>query len=89
MPSPICQGDSTTGGGEVIRCQVAATHRINGHPLAVRGDYATCSLHPGEHSFVEGSSNHLAMGLPIVLEGHLLSCGCHAIAGKAAHIRVR
>ncbi|EED38371.1 hypothetical protein SSKA14_1382 [Stenotrophomonas sp. SKA14] len=33
-------------------------------------------------------SVHLADGLPIVLEGHLLSCGCHAIAGKATHIEV-
>jgi uncharacterized Zn-binding protein involved in type VI secretion len=48
MSHVICLGDLTTGGGQVVRCQLASTHRIKGRPAAVMGDLATCRKHKGE-----------------------------------------
>jgi len=27
-------------------------------------------------------------GIPVVLQGHLLACGCHAVAGTARNVQV-
>lgn len=89
MKHPICLGDATSGGGEVVECQLAGRHLIHGHPVAVVGDLATCALHPGRHAFVEGSATVKMDGLAVVMEGHTLACGCHGIAGKAVAAGVK
>ncbi|WP_430980763.1 PAAR domain-containing protein [Stenotrophomonas terrae] len=88
MTKPICLGDITSGGGTVIRCQMAGTHRIAGRPVAVVGDIATCLMHRGQYAFVEGDTQRRLQSMPVVLEGHRLACGCHAIAGAATHVAV-
>ena len=88
MTHPICLGDSTSSGGTVVSCQLANTHRLNGKTPAVLGDKATCPLHLGEFAFVEGHPYRRMNGIPVVLEGHLLACGCHGLAGNALSVRV-
>lgn len=55
MKHPVCLGDPTSGGGEVVSCQMDGRRHIGGRAIAVVGDLATCLLHPGRHAFVEGS----------------------------------
>jgi uncharacterized Zn-binding protein involved in type VI secretion len=88
MSPPICLGDTTSGGGEVIACQFAATHRLNGRPIAVIGDTATCPTHGGTFAFVEGHPHRKRNGVPIVLQGHRLACGCHAMASNDSSMRI-
>lgn len=82
MKAPVCLGDATTGGGEVVQCQLAQ-YRTNGVVVAVVGDLATCAVHPGRHAFVEGSAQVRMAGKSVVLDGHRLACGCKGIAGRA------
>ena len=89
MTSPICLGDATCSGGEVVDCQHAGTHMANGRAVAVVGDRATCPRHGGTFEFIEGHPSRLMGGKPVVLEGHKLACGCHAVAGVANFIGVR
>ncbi|MBC2379774.1 hypothetical protein HF257_01285 [Pseudomonas sp. WS 5106] len=42
------------------------------------GDKASCPLHLGEFAFIEGHTVRRMNNIPIVLQGHRLSCGCHA-----------
>ena len=88
MTHPICLGDSTSSGGTVVFCQVESTHCINGKTPAVVGDKATCPLHKGEFAFIEGHSHRRMKGIPVVLQGHLLACGCHGVASNALNVRV-
>lgn len=88
MTSPICLGDATSSGGKVVECQLAGSHSVKGTPIAVLGDSATCPLHKGVFRFVEGHPTRLMQGKQVVLEGHKLACGCHAIAGTAVTINV-
>lgn len=87
MTSPICLGDATSSGGRVAECQLAGSHAVNGRAIAVLGDSATCPLHRGIFRFVEGHPTRTMQGKPVVLEGHKLACGCHAIAGVAVNIK--
>jgi uncharacterized Zn-binding protein involved in type VI secretion len=89
MTHPICLGDATINGGEVIECQLSGTYDFNGQPFAVVGDKATCPLHAGIYAFVEGHPEHTLNGLAVVMQGHRLSCGCHAIASHAKSVEVR
>ncbi|AMB86722.1 hypothetical protein AWM79_15990 [Pseudomonas agarici] len=88
MTHPVCLGDSLNNGGNVIQCQLAATHRINGRPIAVVGDQACCELHQGTFAFVEGHPKRRMNNKKVVMEGHRLACGCHALAGSGKQIRV-
>lgn len=88
MTNPICLGDGTSNGGTVVSCQLAGTHTLNGKTPAVLGDKARCALHVGEFAFVEGHPKRRMNGIPVVLQGHRLSCGCHGIAANALNIRV-
>ncbi|WP_339495293.1 MULTISPECIES: PAAR domain-containing protein [unclassified Pseudomonas] len=88
MTNPICLGDDTSSGGTVVSCQLAGTHTLNGKTPAVLGDKATCPLHLGEFAFVEGHPKRRMNGIPIVMQGHRLSCGCHGIAANALNVRV-
>jgi uncharacterized Zn-binding protein involved in type VI secretion len=88
MTHPICLGDSTSSGGTVVSCQLADTHILNGKTPAVLGDKATCPLHLGEFPFVEGHPRRRMNGIPVVLQGHRLACGCHGVAGHAQNVRV-
>ncbi|MGH8052595.1 MAG: PAAR domain-containing protein [Stenotrophomonas sp.] len=88
MTSPICLGDATSSGGMVTECQLAGSHAVKGKPIAVLGDSASCPMHRGSFQFIEGHPTRLMQGKPVVLEGHKLACGCHAIAGTADAIRV-
>ncbi|KRE89409.1 hypothetical protein ASG87_03455 [Frateuria sp. Soil773] len=56
---------------------------ILGLPPAARGDMATCPRHGGVQPFVESCSGHDTFGAGVVLEGHKLACGCHAISSCA------
>lgn len=86
MTGVICFGDLTTGGGKVVRCQLASTHRIRGRPIAVMGDLATCRKHKGEFAFMESHPQRRLQGKPVVLQGHRLACGCHALADGVQHV---
>ncbi|WP_082930273.1 PAAR domain-containing protein [Pseudomonas silesiensis] len=88
MTHPICLGDSTSSGGTVVSCQLSGTHRINGKIPAVLGDKATCPLHLGEFAFVEGHPRRRMNGIPVVLHGHRLACGCHGVSSHAPNVRV-
>jgi len=88
MTHPICLGDSTSSGGTVVFCQLARTHRLNGKTPAVLGDKATCPLHLGEFAFVEGHPHRRMNGIPVVLQGHLLACGCHGVSSNSLNFRV-
>ncbi|MFQ6574051.1 PAAR domain-containing protein [Pseudomonas sp. UM16] len=88
MSHPICLGDATSSGGRVVFCQLAGTHRLNGKTPAVVGDRARCPLHQGEFIFVEGHPQRRLNGLAIVLQGHRLACGCHALANTALNVKV-
>ncbi|WP_338922299.1 PAAR domain-containing protein [Pseudomonas silesiensis] len=88
MTHPICLGDSTSSGGTVVSCQLSGTHRINGKIPAVLGDKATCPLHLGEFAFVEGHPRRRMNGIPVVLHGHRLACGCHGVSSHALNVRV-
>jgi uncharacterized Zn-binding protein involved in type VI secretion len=88
MNHPICLGDPTTGGGAVIDCQLTGIYEINGISPAVVGDKATCPLHLGIYAFVEGDPDREMQGKAVVLQGHRLTCGCHALAVHAAAVDV-
>lgn len=88
MSAPICLGDATSSGGKVTDCQLAGSHSVHAKPIAVLGDTASCPRHGGSFRFVEGHSTRRMQGKPIVLEGHKLACGCHAIATAAQSINV-
>lgn len=88
MISPICLGDATSSGGKVTHCQLAGSHAVQGKPIAVLGDSASCPVHGGSFQFIEGHPTRMMQGKPVVLEGHKLACGCHAIAGTAVAVSV-
>ncbi|KAB0484428.1 Zn-binding Pro-Ala-Ala-Arg (PAAR) domain-containing protein, incolved in TypeVI secretion [Pseudomonas reinekei] len=88
MKHPICLSDATSSGGEVVSCQLKGTHTLNGKTPAVLGDKAYCPLHLGEFAFVEGHPRRRMNGIPVVLEGHLLACGCHGVASTARNVQV-
>jgi uncharacterized Zn-binding protein involved in type VI secretion len=87
MKNPICLGDPTTSGGAVIQCQLAGSHTIRSVPVAVLGDSANCPLHQGVFVFTEGHPHRKMNGIPVVFEGHRLTCGCHALARHAHEVR--
>lgn len=78
----ICLGDRLSQGGEVVECALAGTHFSAGKVVAVKGDKARCDLHLGLFDFIEGSGSIFEGGLAVVLQGHRLACGCHAIASS-------
>ena len=88
MSYPVCLGDATSSGGRVVSCQLAGTHTLNGKPPAVLGDKATCTLHAGEFAFIEGHPFRKLNGIPVVLHGHRLACGCQGVASHAMNVRV-
>lgn len=87
MKNPICLGDPTSGGGSVINCQLAETHTIQGVPVAVVGDSASCPLHKGIFTFQQGHPVRKMNGISVVFEGHRLTCGCHALARHALAVQ--
>lgn len=87
MKHPICLGDPTSGGGSVVSCRLAATHTIRGVPVAVVGDSASCPLHKGVFTFREGHPVRKMNGIPVVFEGHRLTCGCYAMARHALTVQ--
>ncbi|UBM24114.1 PAAR domain-containing protein [Pseudomonas sp. p1(2021b)] len=88
MSHPICLGDPTSSGGRVVACQLAGSHTIKGKTPAVLGDKATCPRHKGEFAFIEGHPTRRMNGIPVVLQGHRLACGCQGVASHAADLRV-
>jgi uncharacterized Zn-binding protein involved in type VI secretion len=88
MSHPICLGDATSSNGTVVSCQLEGTHTLNGRTPAVLGDKAKCPLHLGEFAFVEGHPHRRLNGIPVVLQGHRLACGCHGMASHAENVRV-
>lgn len=88
MNHPVCFGDPTSSGGTVVSCQLDGIHSIKGKTPAVLGDKASCPLHLGVYAFVEGHPKRRREGIPMVLHGHRLACGCHGIAKHADPMRV-
>jgi uncharacterized Zn-binding protein involved in type VI secretion len=88
MSHPICLGDATSSNGTVVSCQLEGTHTLNGRTPAVLGDKAKCPLHLAEFAFVEGHPHRRLNGIPVVLQGHRLACGCHGMASHAENVRV-
>lgn len=88
MAQPVCLGDPTSSGGRVVRCRLESTHRVHGRTPAVLGDGATCPRHAGLQRFVEGHPQRRLDGSPVVLQGHRLACGCHALASGDSRMRV-
>ncbi|WP_223506941.1 PAAR domain-containing protein [Pseudomonas sp. GL-RE-29] len=88
MSHPVCLGDATSSNGTVVSCQLEGTHTLNGRTPAVLGDKAKCPLHLGEFAFVEGHPHRRLNGIPVVLQGHRLACGCHGMASHAENVRV-
>jgi uncharacterized Zn-binding protein involved in type VI secretion len=66
----------------VIHCRLGDAYTVDGRPAAVKGDKATCAIHQGMFPFIEcdGDSAFIKIGDCVVLEGHKLACGCHAIS---------
>ncbi|ANY88859.1 MULTISPECIES: PAAR domain-containing protein [Pseudomonas] len=83
MSAPVCLGDPISSGGRVVACQLAGSHTLNGQTPAVVGDKARCPLHKGEFAFIEGHPNRRLNGIPVVLQGHRLACGCQGMASHA------
>jgi len=88
MRHPVCLGDATSSNGTVVSCQLEGTHTLNGRTPAVLGDKAKCPLHLGEFAFAEGHPHRRLNGIPVVLQGHRLACGCHGMASHAENVRV-
>lgn len=42
----------------------------------------------GTYAFVEGRPHRRMAGIPVVMQGHRLACGCHGVAGIAVNVRV-
>ncbi|MFC7519354.1 PAAR domain-containing protein [Xanthomonas populi] len=80
MPGPIRLGDPTTGGGRVISARLGNFSTIDGKPIVVLGDLANCPRHTGIFAFVEADHSTTFNDLGIVLQGHRLACGCHALS---------
>lgn len=83
---PVCFGDPTSGGGTVVSCQLEGIHSIHGKTPAVLGDKATCPLHLGIYAFVEGHPKRRRSGVPVVLHGHRLACGCQGLTAHAVGV---
>ena len=81
-------GDRTSGGGVVITTSGGGGFLISNASLALVGDKATCELHGGIQTFVEGCLNHNDDGKGWVIEGCRLSCGCFAYSSCAANFMV-
>lgn len=78
----ICLGDRLNQGGEVVECALAGAHFCDGKAVAVKGDKGRCDLHQGVFEFIEASGAIFEGGIAVVLQGHRLACGCHAIAAS-------
>ncbi len=72
-------GDTTTGGGTVITASGTGLI-VDDLPTVRLGDKATCAKHGGVRTFIECCTSWIDDGLGSVIEGHKLSCGCHAIS---------
>jgi uncharacterized Zn-binding protein involved in type VI secretion len=88
MSHPVCLGDAISSGGTVVSCQLSGVHCLNGKTPAVLGDKAVCTLHLGVFAFIEGHPRRRMNGIPLVLQGHRLACGCHGLASTALNVRV-
>ena len=88
MTHPICLGEPTSSGGEVVECSLSGSFQFRGKPFAVIGDKATCPLHRGVYAFTEGEPTKTMHGKRVIMHGHRLACGCHAIAQHAVSVTV-
>ncbi|WP_058834423.1 PAAR domain-containing protein [Luteimonas abyssi] len=82
---PIRVGDRTSSGGHVLG-PGDAFMPIDGIPVITRGMSAICC--GGQQVFVEGCLSRSLNGRGLVLQGHKLSCGCHAISSCPLTMRI-
>ena len=75
-------GDKTSGGGYVTIAS-GTNFIIDGIPLALVGDKASCPTHGGVQTFVEGCQGNTTDGKGWVIEGCRLSCGSIALSSCA------
>ncbi|MGH8053756.1 MAG: PAAR domain-containing protein [Stenotrophomonas sp.] len=82
----IVLGDATTGGGRVITASPYTD--IDGIAVARVTDKATCPLHKGVFSILNGDQSIIIDGHPVALNGASLECGCKVLAMKQHHVFV-
>ncbi len=72
-------GDPTSHGGKVT--SAAGNARVNGIPVARKGDTCTCPIkgHSG-CTIAEGDPHHRINGIPVAYEGHKTTCGAALIS---------
>ena len=80
MRNIIRLGDPTSHGGKVV--STTASHaKVNGIPVARKGDVCTCPLkgHSG-CTIAEGDPHHKIDGIPVAYAGHKTTCGAALIS---------
>ncbi|MEL1266388.1 PAAR domain-containing protein [Pseudoxanthomonas putridarboris] len=70
-------GDPTTGGGIVVS---AGGYPVNGKPLALVSDEATCPKHKGSFKIQDGDPERTHEGRSMAWQGSRLACGCQLIS---------
>ena len=76
MPKKVIRlGDPTDHGGKVL-ASGAPFYKINGIPIALKGDLCSCPKRGHNNCTIgEGSPDHKINGIPVAYEGHKTSCG--------------
>ncbi|EMH4161605.1 PAAR domain-containing protein [Pluralibacter gergoviae] len=75
----VLLGDKTTHGGTVI--SASSTMQVHGKVVALLGDMVACPLpFHGTNPIIEGSSEWISDGKPVVVDGCKCQCGCQVIS---------
>ncbi|ORF41206.1 PAAR domain-containing protein [Snodgrassella alvi] len=77
----ICKGDTTTHGGVVLEGDPIA--KIEGRPVARKGDKVSCPKCSGTHYIVEGDPKLTVKGRLMVLESMKTSCGARLLSKQS------
>jgi uncharacterized Zn-binding protein involved in type VI secretion len=77
MKPPVCLGDATTHGGNVIR--VSSTLDFNGRKAALLHDIVSCPIH-GNNPIIEHGDGFTDNGVPVALDRCRTQCGSEVIA---------
>lgn len=77
----ICVGDKTTHGGVVLEGDPIV--KIEGRPVARKGDKVSCPMCKGIYVIVEGDENLQVNGRAMALEQMRTSCGARLISNQS------
>ena len=78
MNEPVCLGNATSHGGEVITAS-SSFSLAGGRKAAVVGDLVSCPTH-GDNPIIEGGEGVTDEGRPLVVGGCRTRCGSVVIA---------